>query len=77
MLRTETVGVLSASVHLCKPLCTCAHTHTRGGSRCHSQLVTPDRDDHPVCRAIRYTSVERWRDDEGGEVRSVWTAGSL
>ena len=58
-------------VHLCKPVCAGArahtHTHTQsGGSRCHSQLITSDRDDHPVCRAISCPSAERWRDDEGG-----------
>lgn len=30
-----------------------------GGSRCHSQLITPDRVDHPVWRAIRHTSLEK------------------
>lgn len=57
----------ASTASLCFP-----HTHTRGsvcvcvvGSRCHSQLITPGRVDHPVWRAIRHTSLE-WCGDDGG-----------
>lgn len=35
-----------------------------GGSRCHSQLITSGRVDHPVWRAMRHTWLEKQRDQQ-------------